>query len=94
MSSPHTDTVVIEFTDGATYNTVNEELCYLGSQTTSTRVDLVENFECESYVETAPRTDDYPYLVINTMDTKTWDLGTSIIVPRTAGELAPPCGVC
>lgn len=69
---------VVVFTGGATFNTASEELCYLGSETTSTPVDLVEDFDCESYVETAPRTDDYPYLVINTRETKTWNLGTSI----------------
>ena len=69
---------MVEFTDGVTYNTVSEELCYLGSQATATPVDLVENFDCESYVQTAPRTDDFPYLVIDTMETKTWNLGTSV----------------
>lgn len=69
---------VVVFTGGATFNTASEELCYLGSETTSAPVDLVEDFDCESYVGTAPRTDDYPYLVINTRETKTWNLGTSI----------------
>lgn len=68
----------VEFTDGATYNTASRALCYLGSQT-ATPVDLVEEFDCKSYLETAPRTPDGdPYLVIDTRETKTWNLGSSI----------------
>ena len=48
---------VVEFTDGETYDAASQELCYLGSDTASTPVDLVEDFDCESYVETAPTSD-------------------------------------
>lgn len=74
----------IDFTDGAIFNTASRDLCYLGSQT-ATPVDVVEEFDCESYVETAPTLDGHPYLVINSRETKTWNLGTSI----TAGFSCP-----
>ena len=66
----------VELVDGATYNIARRELCYLGSQTAAP-VDLAEEFDCESYEETAPTTDGHPYLVIDSRETKTWNLGTS-----------------
>lgn len=86
---------VVEFTDGETYDAASQELCYLGSDTASTPVDLVEDFDCESYVETAPTSDGYPYLVINTRETKTWNLGTSITGGLSCPEqLVSWCRLC
>lgn len=72
------ETGEVVFTGGSTFDTVSQELCYLGSETTSTPVDVVEDFDCEAYNETAPSTDGYPFLVIDTMKIKTWNLGNSI----------------
>lgn len=71
------DSGVIELVDGATYNSASRDLCYLGLQA-ATPVDLVEDFDCESYVETAPRMYDLPYFAINSREIKTWNLRTSI----------------
>lgn len=74
----------IEFTDGEivfdgaeTYTSASTELCYLGTSTDgSTPTDLVEEFDCEAYSETAPTSNDLPILVIDTQEIKSWDFGS------------------
>lgn len=41
-------------------------------------MDVTEDFDCEAYVATTPSSDGYPYLVLDTGDVKTWNLGSSV----------------
>ncbi|CAB1098144.1 unnamed protein product [Ectocarpus sp. CCAP 1310/34] len=74
----------IEFTDGEvvfdggeTYTSASTELCYFGTSIDgSTPTDLVEEFNCEAYSETAPTSNDLPILVIDTQEIKSWDFGS------------------
>lgn len=61
--------------------------CMLGAaplRRVTAQVDLIEEFDCETYLATAPvKTSanidvDQPYLTLDTNEIKTWNLGTSM----------------
>lgn len=68
----------IIFDGGETYTESGRELCYLGSENdpTGTPVDIVEEFDCDTYSATAPLTNEHPYLVLDTAAVKSWDFGS------------------
>lgn len=78
--------------------------CMLGAAPlgeVAAQVDVVEEFDCESYLATAPvKTtanidEDQPYLTLDTTEVKTWNLGASITEGFACAEqlVSPSCAV-